>query len=1262
MQVDSRSTITLRIISSEQSGNDSLAKQAEITFEDESHEIIGTINLDESAISTALDTFSVIQKRYQNRPNRLKDRNQAELKSIGTDLFDWLNQQASLADMIDDMPMLPWMVEFCIVGRPKTALEKAFLNLPWEILAYNGQFLAAESNLQYSPARRIGKITQYKAPSDKRLAMMFMAASPSGSSGAVLGYEKEENAILQACNYARHNKMDFYVEESGSLNQLKEEISLVNGVDIVHLSCHGTNQSPARLVLENDLGGEDLVEGRAVAQALRGTEARLLVLSACHSAESQDNSTQPLSTELVMSGLDAVIGMGGAVSDSDASGFTSNLYQNLSDGKSIEWALADARSKAVNPANENEVAYDWHLPRLLLRKNGGGRISEGSQSRNPLLAEHGSKESFGDKANPVASRYEFVGRRRQIQNILSAWRSGKQGVLITGMGRQGKSSLALRLAHRLPSYQLVVIYQDYQPLRILETIKTSYNLDAISEIINKYAARIKSTPSNEQLFADCIAEIINGENNYPSLLLVIDDLESALENQGTTHQALHLVKDVTIRNTLAGLVRVFHGQSNAKLLFTSRYEFQLTDSKGKDWAKVLHHEALPSMSPVESRKQFQLKLIQQKTPLDIADNKLWLLVERIRQQAKGSPGLQDFMFSLLHEKPAEVESVLAQLDSYHQTGDAPDDQALNDFFQNLALDSLLALLTSAQRQLLSGLTLFDIPIPQCAVTAVIETCGFTVADEERLLALGLCDTYPQGNDNYVMIHPLLRPKADKLSDESAQFISAGVLPVLWKEWEIERSHIQSLQLLELALGQSETEVVLACCADGILYLHDTLQKRGLAQERAISVMELAETHQMVFENYTLMSLGEVLSTAPNQTQRVKYCYELALHQADLYEEEFDSGSLHFSYAKWLHPQGEVEAALIQLELAKQACLLTKDERGYAAVLVYTARIFVQKGDVDIALTMYDQAQRAFESLGKQHERAVILRDIAQVQVSKSEVNAALALYEEILEVFEMFGDQREHALAMGDVARIHMLQGAVDIAFAMHQERIEVFELLGDHLSCAVALGDIARIHSFRGDIDTALALHEKRKNVFESLGDQRERALALGDIARIYMLKEDYETALLLHGEELSVYEFLDDQRSRAVTLGDIARIKLIKGEFDAAMSLQEERLLEARKMDDLENIGVTQSDIACIYLALNQYTEAAKNLAEAWEIFSAMGRVDFLADVGNLLGQLLIAFEQYDQARPILISTQKALLKLELVNQAKQIQKFIDECNGHN
>src|SRR5258707_1169817 len=62
----------------------------------------------------------------------------------------------------------------------------------------------------------------------------------------------------------------------------------------------------------------------------------------------------------------------------------------------------------------------------------------------------------------------FVGRRRELQKALRALReSDHVGVLLHGMGRLGKSSLAFRIANRRRDLRLAVVFEHYGALAVL---------------------------------------------------------------------------------------------------------------------------------------------------------------------------------------------------------------------------------------------------------------------------------------------------------------------------------------------------------------------------------------------------------------------------------------------------------------------------------------------------------------------------------------------------------------------------------------------------------------------------------------------------------------------------------------------------------------------------------------------------------------------------------------------------------------------------
>lgn len=214
---------------------------------------------------TELDTLQGFQKSYQNCPKH--EPQQTALKRLGYAVYQWLDQQGSLSDILKAQPEAPWVVEFQLKTQPQTAWQQAFIHVPWECLADEHEFLAGKRGLNYSPLRRIGTATQVKVASDYRLSVMFMAASPEGVNS--LAYEDEEAAILDAVGGIYQHQLDLHVEESGNRHQLAQELQRIQGCDVLHLSCHGQNSASPTLILEDCYGQQEASNAQQLHQAIR---------------------------------------------------------------------------------------------------------------------------------------------------------------------------------------------------------------------------------------------------------------------------------------------------------------------------------------------------------------------------------------------------------------------------------------------------------------------------------------------------------------------------------------------------------------------------------------------------------------------------------------------------------------------------------------------------------------------------------------------------------------------------------------------------------------------------------------------------------------------------------------------------------------------------------------------------------------------------------------------------------------------------------
>ncbi len=918
--------------------------------------ITSTLSLEDKQLRTSedlekadLEKLQSFQKRYQDRPKNKT--NQKTLLALGQDIYDWLNEKLDFS-AITKQQSQPWNVEFLLEAFPESDFQKIFINLPWEILADDKGFLAQRRGLSYNPYRRIYKEPKDKAKiSEARLSLMFMAASPEGVNQ--LDYEAEEMAILEATGGLEQNKLDLYVEESGNLKQLANELQRIERCDVLHLSCHGTAENPPSLIMENSYGEKEPQNADQLFEALQNVKPPCLVLSACNTA---DADTDVLCLSLIQSSFQGVIGMAGAVSDKDATAFTAHLYKQLSESASLQNAMGNTRYKLLN--GENPV-LDWHLPRLFLNTNGGGVLCNGTKSHLGNLRNKKQTDFMGDKDNPVASDQEYAGRRRQIQYTLDAWRKGNcAGVMLTGMGRQGKSSTALRLSSRSHHHDMVVLYKHYDTQTLLRKLNEVGRQD-VTDIIEKYQEQAGDNP---QVLSNCLIELLQGpfaiaDDNNQSLLLIIDDLETILEPQkGQKHQ----LNDLKLAQTLQAIIQSFkQTTSDARLLITSRYEFTLKPHN-KDYADYLHIEHMPPMNEAESRKQCRKR---QKRNGESENTLDWSLEQACIQAAKGNPGLQDWLFNLAFSAPEQCRKTVDQIKAYQGSGKTVDDEALNTWIENLVLTELIEQLEQGSRTLLTALTLFEIPVPKSTLQTLCNELKISDKQWEHVIALGLCDVYPQGEQHDVMVHPLIRHFFDKNTEQDKQALIKISLPELWKHWKNSPTDPQSAQLLALAVQIENLDIIKACAERGLYYLKGIKVDYKAAESLAIEALKLSKQQNSKLPSEALLWIGEILTGTVHQEEAMQ-CYKTALEQAK--EEELDNyflNGIRFSYSQLLTQNGKIEGALDQLEKARVVLKTLNKEKELASVNGEIARIRVSKGDVVGALKLHEARLAVYEGLG-----------------------------------------------------------------------------------------------------------------------------------------------------------------------------------------------------------------------------------------------------------------------------------------------------------
>lgn len=1162
----------------------------------------------------------------------VKREDTAELLALGQRMFARLDQGGW---------MTRWMTApgdrslEIAVREADSPAAAALLDLPWELLAARGDYLAFDASQTFIVFRSLGRNADAvpKRPAFRDIAILFMAAAPEGV--AELDFEAEEVAILEA---TARLPVHLLVEESGCATFLRDRVAQEGPFDVVHLSCHGdlieegTAAAKAAatagpvLALETPEGRHFYASPGDVVRALGENKAPLVFLSACRSAETSVGAafTEPFVRHLVRAGVANVLGWDGSVYDGDAIGFAKTFYQELAEQTTIPYAAAIARRQVLTEHRKDpKEGSHWHLARVYAGPAGAGVCCERGRPARTLRTGTGFRE-FLDKAQsrvPVATARTFAGRRRQGQQILRCFREGAHaGVLLYGMGNLGKSSLAARIANRLPTYRTAVIYERYDGREILERVLAQVPAPLRGKYAQAWSAAVRE---NGAALREALETLLREVFNDTPLLLIIDDLEQILTTPAPG-AGVPCVRDANgdpdvWRISLRAVLQAFRDTDTwSKVLFTSRYDFTLCDESGRELTDRLSRVQLLPMTQRQRTKQWEAARQALSGSASTIDNDDFdELVARALKVAGGNPGLQEILCRpLLSGEPAVATRAIDAIERFVESGDVPEgDNAAQEFFQRVSFKEYHDALTAEEQHVLQTAAFFTdgVQIPTVSLVATARltlSLADATASLSRLMALGLVEDWETVEHKpHAAINRLARGLASvaPTGDEARQW-AAAALPGIQEAWQdkegdfpIDRRGVEAarLSLLAEASGPVIEQATLAAAQVLFLQQHDavtawTILKPALAALQA----------QMFAPSPPLILLASQCADRLGETAVSVKLLEQGMAAPEASPVEL--AAIKATHAEAMLLQRGPSWVLERLHEAASLFDAAGDARSKAVTMGKIADVLQRRGETDEALRIRrDEQLPVYEQLGDVHSRAVVMGKIADVLQLRGDTDEALRIRrEEELPVYERLGDVRARAVTMGEIADVLEQRGEMDETLRIRrEEELPVYERLGDVRSRAVTMGKIADVLQRQGRTDEALRIRrDEELLVYDRLGDVRSRAVTMGKIADGLRDRGETDEALqIMRRELLPVFERLGEVREYAVTMGKIAGMLELRGETDEAVRIRrEEELAVYERLSYVRELLVARTNLA-IMLAKRGRKEDAPEvvtlLVGAWK-----------------------------------------------------------------
>ncbi len=622
--------------------------------------------------------------------SQLQEARQNEAENLGTSLDNWLN----IPDKV-------------INNKPNNiilaiALSEELSKYDWESLHL--------VNKKIVPIRWFKQSREPVSPKDRPLNVLFMAAEPIDSQSQI-DFEKQESKILEGTKNLL-NPINLVIEESGWLEGLERTREFffptsdkLNNLDILHLAADvGWKDEKDCLLTEGEYGERCQSSAKEIMDCFNETFPQLIFLSS-------DRGIKSLPSDFIQQKANFVL----TVNDRESEKVIPVLYKELGSGKTLERTIFKIY-KEIYQQESSLSSLRFYVADT--KKLSDALVTEGDK-KIPKYVEAATE--FRDKAKriKVATRENFVGRRRQLQNCLKALKIDREfGVLIHGMGGLGKSSIVSRMIDdRLPNYK-PIIWSGWT-----EDNKNN-NRDPLNEekLLNLLSEKLFQEENLQQYLQVPSPNLRNNLANFFSqlsqpLLLIFDDFEWNLEPEENKYK----IMPEPARVLKAVVKAIQNSRSEHKIIITCRY-----DNFDTEILSSFYSQGLEGFS--DSDLQKKLRKLENFNSDNLSEE---ALIERALNLADRNPRLLEF----LNNEVLGKEDAKAKLTKLEQSPEM--------WKEKIIWEELYQFIDEPLQQVLSYCLVYELRVPMLALEAVCDSLPNYKQELQRGLDLGLIETSPE---------------------------------------------------------------------------------------------------------------------------------------------------------------------------------------------------------------------------------------------------------------------------------------------------------------------------------------------------------------------------------------------------------------------------------------------------------------------------------------------------------------------------------------
>jgi len=953
----------------------------------------------------------------------------------------------------------------------------------------------------------------------KQVKILVITAVPLDRQG--IQYEMEQDYLLETFKDfdRREVFLDMPDPVKGTLEEMRENLETGHH-DILLISAYGNvdDQGEGFLLLEDAGGKEQRVPGRELAKTLQAlaVRPRIVMVSASFSAKPGPPALS-VAQALFDSGIDAVVGMKGAISDAAAVDFSCAFLAGMTGNRTVTEAFQSGK-QAIEKHEQTRIKenpqwlylHEADIPQLFTREETLNR-----KDFNDFIIEAPNRPQGHDFLGAKYREHGFIGRRQILRQIYRQVEERVGAIVLKGPSGIGKSTLVTRVAGQLRrwGYDFIVIQGQTSEAAILQAISHKAQQMGIKDAGGASQA---STGSRDKL-KGYLDNFLLKER----LLVIFDNFESnqAEDKAGgfasqTLREFLHYFKDC-----LAG--------HESLMLFSSRYAVP-----GFEGLEV------GELTPVEFRKL----LLNSKSLGRLDGTSMGALMREIG----GNPRAIELVDIISREEFGsrevswqELKKLLPQIEQrLLEKHDKADD------FTPIFLERLLSYLTAGQRRLLDVIGIFRLPVAEAAAVALGEV--IEIPDRQRLVDLSLLEYRAAGDTFYV--HRLIAGYVlGRLAEDVKKTYHRQAAEYLAGIEDNQGNHLLD-NMIEARWHYLQAEAWNEA-AEITFDLYSYLDLHGFPQQSFELLQELVDKPLSDWNRANVSYLLGILEQGFGLYDPALAHYREA---KDIFERLDDKRSISAALHQIgiiYYLKGDYDSALEQYQNAKTTCEELGDDEGISVSLHDIGIIYEERGDYDAALEQYKKSLEIKKKIGDIKGMAKSLHQVGMIYQKRGEYDKALEHYRKSLEIKEKIGDIKGMAGSLHQVGIIHQSKGDYDAALESYQKAREIADKIGDTKLKALGLLQVGSIYRDKGEYDAALRQYLEALETFAGIGDIKNAAGCRHQIGTIYQQKSEYAAALEQYRKALETFEKIGDKSGMAISFGQLGQLYSQQGQWETSL-----------------------------------------------------------------------------------------------------------------